>query len=324
MVARKNYVKSLTSHAFWKNKQALMTPFQPLLAAKTSEEDLAKLNFPLLWSPKLDGIRTLIHDIGPVTRKIKLVPNEALRKVLHQPELAGFDGETIYGPHTDKDVFNRTQSAVMKVAGPCPHEADGQYLVFDDFTSPNDPFSDRFARLTERVSKLGALGEIVKLVPHGLVHNLDDLMNCERIAVERGYEGIMGRDPGGPYKFGRSTLKAQTLFKIKRFADAEATIEAVEELYHNENEAEKDALGHTKRATHAEHQVAGGTMGSLVLSSPDFVKTFKLGTGFSAAVRQDLWDRREEIVGKVVCFKYQPSGMKDLPRFPSFKGFRKD
>ena len=169
---------------------------KPLLAATTSAEDIAALTFPLMWSPKLDGIRTLIHPNGPVSRTIKLLPNEKLRAFLAHPGLKNFDGEMLYGPITDKDVFNRTQSAVMKIEGPCPTEADGKYLVFDDFSLPDIPFELRYDNLTRRIKELPPeIQQVVKLVPHKLVHNLEDLMNVECVIVEKGYEGVMIRDP---------------------------------------------------------------------------------------------------------------------------------
>ncbi len=300
-------------------------PFQPLLAWNKQFE-LSELTFPWLWSPKLDGIRTMIKEQGPVTRKIKLVPNEKLRAFLDRDELRNIDGEMIYGDQTAPDVFNKTQSAVMKIEGPCPVEAGATFLVFDDFTNPEDPFEVRFARLETRVAALPEdLRQVVKIVPHRLVENIDDLINIERIAVEQGYEGIMLRKPGGHYKYGRSTFNEGILLKVKRFEDAEATITGVEELFHNENEKLRDELGHAKRSTNQENLVAGNTLGAIVVDCEGF-PPFKIGSGWTQAQRQALWgdDRGAGLIGRVVCFKYQPSGMKDVPRFPVFKGFRKD
>lgn len=319
-------------------------PFKPLLAASTTEADLLALTFPLVWSPKLDGIRTMIHEIGPVSRKIKLIPNEKLRAFLDRPELKGFDGEMTYGPVTDKDVFNRTQSAVMSIDGPAPQEAEGKYLVFDDFTDPDMPFfnplaeddtNTRFGRLKARVAALPEeLRAVVQVVPHRVVSNHDDLLNIERVVVEKNYEGVMLRSPGGRYKYGRSTLREMILAKVKRFADDEATIVDFEEMMHNDNEQTRDALGHAKRATLQENLRPAGTLGALVVFNEKYAGIqigntvsdgrFRIGSGFTAAMKQDFWDRREELRGKKITFKYQPSGMKDLPRFPVFKGFRKD
>ena len=108
--------------------------FKPLLAASLDGEEPSDLPFPLLWSPKLDGIRTLMVDgatdkkdvfhpgIQPASRKIKQIPNDKIRARLSRPELAGLDGELISGNVTDTDVFNFTTRIVMKGEGPDMNE----------------------------------------------------------------------------------------------------------------------------------------------------------------------------------------------------------
>ena len=57
-----------------------------------------------------------------------------------------------------------------------------------------------------------------------MVKNLDD-----------GYEGLMLRAPDGPYKFGRSTVKENTLLKVKNFLDDEAEVIGFKEQTTNTN-----------------------------------------------------------------------------------------
>jgi DNA ligase-1 len=304
-------------------------PFKPFLATSEipTQDDLQRLSWPRIWSPKLDGIRTMMLGVEPVSRKLKLLPNEALRFFLARQPIQGFDGEMVYGPTTSPGVFNHTQSKVMKVSGPCPTEANGKYLVFDDFTNPNDPFVDRFARLTERVSKLDEdVRQVIQLVPHESLGNLDEMNNVERIAVEAGYEGIMLRDPNGRYKFGRGTLREGLMLKIKRFADVDCEIIATYEMMHNDNEKIADALGHGKRSSHQENMRPSGMLGGFTVQSPEFPgETFGVGPGTLAHdQRKTLWEQRDTLTGKMLVAKYQPSGMKDAPRFAGFKAFRED
>jgi DNA ligase-1 len=49
---------------------------------------------------------------------------------------------------------------------------------------------------------------------------------------------------------------------------------------------------------------------------------FDLGTGFTSGQRRDLWVGRGKLKGKLVKYKFQPTGVKDKPRFPVFIGFR--
>lgn len=60
--------------------------------------------------------------------------------------------------------------------------------------------------------------------------------------LSEGYEGVMVRDPAGPYKCGRSTEREGWLLKIKRFEDAEAEVLETYEGMSNYNEAGVDAL----------------------------------------------------------------------------------
>lgn len=60
--------------------------------------------------------------------------------------------------------------------------------------------------------------------------------------LSEGYEGVMVRDPAGPYKCGRSTVREGWLLKIKRFEDGEAEVLETYEGMSNYNEAGVDAL----------------------------------------------------------------------------------
>jgi DNA ligase-1 len=132
----------------------------------------------------------------------------------------------------------------------------------------------------------------------------------------------MLRDPNGRYKFGRSTAKEGILLKVKRFSDAEAVIVGFEERMHNGNPATTDALGHTERSSHKENLTGRGDLGALVVKCELFESEFNIGTGFDDATRKEIWDNRETYLGKVVKFKYQTAGMKDVPRFPVYVGLR--
>jgi DNA ligase-1 len=285
---------------------------KPLLAHTV--ENPEKVTFPVLASPKLDGVRCLTRGGAAITRTLKPIPNVATREALSI--LPDLDGELILGNPTDPGVFKRSQSAAMTFEG----TPDLTLWVFDT-AGGEAGFSERYAKAVRAVDDFRALVR-VEIVAHELIHDSAALMEYESEMVAAGYEGVMIRDPSGPYKFGRSTEKQGILGKVKRFKDADAEIIGVAELQHNENAAELDALGHTKRSTHAEGKRAGGTLGALICRAPGWAETFKVGTGFTAADRAELWAIRDTLPGQFVKFKYQPSGTADAPRFPSFLGLR--
>jgi hypothetical protein len=94
-----------------------------------------------------------------------------------------------------------------------------------------------------------------------MVTGPDSLADYEAEAVSSGYEGVMVRKAGSPYKCGRSSAKEGYLGKIKRFEDGEAEIVGFYEMEHNQNVEEKDAFGRTKRSTKAEGMVPAGVLG---------------------------------------------------------------
>jgi DNA ligase-1 len=154
-----------------------------------------------------------------------------------------------------------------------------------------------------------------------LIRNRSHLDRYEAICLEKGYEGVMVRDPHGLYKFGRSGKTDKWLCKIKRFEDAEAEIIGVVEQMRNDNPQTLDHLGRNKRTSHKANKVPKGTLGTLVCRLPSGVE-FEIGTGMDDLQREDMWVAPP--IGKIVKFKFQPTGIKDKPRFPVFLGIRED
>jgi DNA ligase 1 len=296
--------------------------FKPMLAEVA--EDLEAIRFPVLASTKLDGVRCVITPDGPRARSLKTFKNRQLMNWLSHPSLVGLDGELVLGDATAPGVIQRTTGATNSFEGDI---WDMQFHVFDhiNFTDTIG-FASRFEnarRAIERYStEMGGAG-MLKLHPHVLIRDLSELMDFEAKSVDAGYEGIMIRDPAGYYKFGRSTEKEGLLLKIKRFADDEGTVIAYEEMYHNNNPAEKNELGRTKRSTRQEGMTPAGVLGAVILSSPKWPGVeIRVGGGFTADQRAQLWAERETLAGRICTFKHQPSGAKDAPRFPVFKNWR--
>lgn len=293
----------------------------PMLAETC--EDTGKLKYPVLASPKLDGIRCLIRDGVALSRKLKPIPNQHVQEwaaTLHEV-LQGWDGELVVGDH-DATVFNRTTSAIMSVDG----SADFTFWVFDKWTDRLLPYTHRFKPVKE-MHFHGTLPFKVRVVPMKKCENEQSLLDFEKACLSMGYEGVMVRDPEGYYKYGRSTVKEGLLLKVKRFKDDEAVIVGFEERMHNENEAKQDALGHTERSTHKAGMKPAGDLGALVVVLPKHALEgdqyrFNIGSGFTAEQRVDFWRQRDTLLGKTVKFKHFEQGAVDKPRFPIFLGFR--
>lgn len=291
-----------------------MSTFKPLLAYTVKNPDT--LRFPVLVSPKLDGIRCVIHNDQPVSRTLKPIPNRFIQSELgfYPP----FDGELMVGDPLDPAAFNKSTSGIMSRDG----EPDFTYWVFDYVEAAflRMSFETRLMMAKETIKHWPR----AKLVPHTKADNAKELMHLEAHYVGLGYEGVMVRVPWGTYKLGRSTESQGLLGKVKRFEDTEGTIVGYEELMRNENEATINNLGYQERSTAQAGQIPGGTLGALIVSHPDWEDTFGIGTGFTADERFTLWQIRDTLKGQSVKFKHQPAGAKDRPRFPSYLGLRKD
>lgn len=283
---------------------------KPMLAAAT---DGKNLTYPLLLSPKLDGIRCLIIDGVAVSRSLKPIPNKHVQKLFGRPELNGLDGELIVGPAGGHDVFQRTSSGVMSIEG----EPEVNFWIFDDFTE-SGAFHRRLHTAHRRIKKQ----KFCEDVPHHIITTEQDLLSMEEDYLELGYEGVMLRHPDGQYKHGRSTAKEAWLLKLKRFTDSEAKVIGFTELRTNTNEAKKNALGHLERSSKKDGMKNAQTLGSLVVKDIKSGVEFEIGTGFTQAQRQELWDNGDNLIGRLVKYKSQPVGVKEKPRFPVFLGFR--
>lgn len=278
---------------------------KPMLAVAV--KDIAALKYPVLCTPKLDGIRCLIVNGKAVTRKFKPVPNHYIRKQLETlPD--GLDGEIMVPGKT----FNEIQSLVMSEDG----EPEFEYYVFDYVQDLKVPY---FYRVSTPWPKLPDF--VVPVMPV-TVYNSEALSIMEEMLIKSGFEGVMIRSPEGPYKCGRSTLKEGYLLKLKRFADSEAEVLAFVEKMHNENEATKDALGHTKRSKKKANLTPADTLGTMVVRDVKSGVQFEIGTGFNDELRKEIWLNPEKYIGKLVTYKYQSFGVKNKPRCPVFKGFR--
>ena len=284
---------------------------KPMLAAKCG--DPAALPFPMLATPKLDGIRCLKVGGKALTRSFKPISNRFVREWIEANLPDGVGGELVLRGGT----FSETTSAIGARDG----EPDFVFHVFDMVVEGlSQPYAHRMANLG--YWKITS-DHVVKVLPVE-IRNLAELEAFEEQCLAAGYEGVMVRTPDSPYKCGRSTEREAYLLKIKRFEDAEAVVLDTYEGMSNQNEAGVDAFGRTKRGMAQAGMVGRGELGGFVVRHALSGVEFRLGYNHVAGGvdRATLWHRRETLVGRLVKFKHQPSGAKDAPRFPKFVGFR--
>lgn len=286
---------------------------KPMLAGKVTNFEAIK--YPVLATPKLDGIRCLKIDGKAVSRSFKPIPNERFKALIEEHFPDGVDGELM----AESANFQDATHAVMTEEGKAPIV----YYVFDYVKAGlGVPYKQRMIDLKELGNKITAPKNTYRLILPVLIVCEKELLAFETKCLAEHYEGVMIRTVDSPYKCGRSSENEGYLLKLKRFSDAEAVVIGFEERLHNANEATKDNFGRTARSSHQENMVPTGMLGSFLVKSKEFTNQFGIGTGLTEDQRIEFWKERDTLTGKLVKFKYQSYGVKDVPRFPVFIGFR--
>jgi DNA ligase-1 len=319
---------------------------QVMLATQIS--NVKKLRYPVYASVKLDGIRAFIHKEDNtasvvMSRSMNPIPNEFVQKNL-RGEKPGLDGELIYGDPNAKDCYCLTLSIVMSEHD--PRGADVDFYIFDKVE--DKPFEQRYNNYCAAVKKdrtnwqLGAVHYIdalgvshtkwqgqpsnLRAVRQTLVFCVAELLAFEKDVLAHGGEGVMVRDPQGPYKHGRSTEREGWLLKVKRFVDADAEVYDFLPLYHNANAAFKDALGHTKRSLSKAGKVPLPLLGRFLVRDCKSKVEFEVGVGFTMRQRRKMWKELQAnplaYNGRIMKYKHFPHGAKNKPRHAIFLGWR--
>jgi DNA ligase-1 len=182
-----------------------------MLAASASS--LEALPFPVIATPKIDGIRCLIVGGRAVTRSLRPIPNRYIRAELERLLPEGADGELRVG-HS----FNSTTRAVMDRHG----RPRFVFHMFDLVGDPDQPYRDRLRGLwawlrTNRDKR-------IRPVPRKRLADHAAAVAYEARCIANRFEGICARTPDSPYKQGRSTVDQGWLLKFKRLTDSEAEI----------------------------------------------------------------------------------------------------
>lgn len=265
---------------------------------------IEEITFPKLVSYKLDGIRCLMINGKAMSRNNKPIPNVYVQQVLGNLNLHGLDGELMLR----EGDFNDAQSAFMSRHG----KPDFYFAVFDSFLKPSNNFTARLAEALYIVREVN--DPRVVYVQHALIVNADSLTQYYQNALNASWEGLILRDPNGPYKLGRSTLKQQWMLKLKPEEDAEGTIIGFEELQHNLDTSTKKL----------ENLVGGGMLGAFIVQYKNTAVKVGTGKGLTHALRQYYWDNQDSYLGRRLTFSYQELSKYGVPRFPRFKGIRED
>ena len=294
-----------------------MTQPFPMLAAAV---DLQKIRYPILGFPKIDGIRAVIHNKQPLSRKLITLPNKFIQGFFNHEHFQGLDGELVVGAPNDPLCIKHTTSGVMSQNG----EPDFTFYVFDKWDSPLN-YVNRLSAASRVAEGIGS-PRVVMLTPRQIQRE-KDLLAYEAEQLDLGYEGIILRDHDGAYKHGRSTVREGGLLKLKRFSDSEAEVLEVIEEQFNGNAALKDNLGRTKRSSAKAGKSGKGRAGALRVRDLQTGVEFEVGTGLTDSDKAEWWNWWQNCggtptVNRLVKYKYFPVGMQERPRHPVYLSWR--
>jgi DNA ligase-1 len=296
---------------------------KPMLADNSGwHPELVKANLPLLGSIKLDGIRMLVNNGIGYSRSLKPLRNKQLQaKVAAEADtLQGFDGEVVVGNFTDEFCFKNSSRACVKT----DLEADHKFYVFDRWDQDCE-YTDRLRIVKEDLWV--SPSEFAKFHGSVLLHTYDEVMEFVEELLQDGHEGAIFRRGDAPYKNGRATAKSGGMYKYKSRVDTEIVVTGFFEMLVNNNPKTTNELGRSSRSIHKENMIPANTLGYIegtgfFEDGTPFKTKVGVFKGFTKADLQNIWDKKEKFLGKLMKIKYMGVGSDLAPRTPVALGFR--
>jgi len=298
---------------------------------------LDSVRFECIAQPKIDGVRAMNLDGTLTGRSLDPFEGFGITEYFSRKQFLGFDGEMTLGakPNCTERLCSLTTGAMGRFKG-VDEMADLHWWVFDYITPETvaAPYHARYAILAERVRKLGH--PRIHLIPSNVVVNRLMLDSCIGAFAADGYEGTIIRNPLAIYKEGRASKKNQELWRVKPWSDFEILVTKVVEADANTNAKKTNTLGRSERSSAKAGKVPKGMLGSIegiVLADFHDPLTKKLlfkkglqvtaGRGeMTADEAADYYTNPHKIVGHIAKIKTMTHGVKDLPRFPTYKSHR--
>jgi len=312
-----------------------MKTFKPMLAPN-DQPDLDNIQYPILASYKLDGIRCIFKDGEILSRSLKPIQNKQLREKFEplrqytKDNNIILDGE-IYSPDlTFQEItryvmtqdFEDTKS--IKKHGKILTIPDHlKFYVFDcvAFEKFQTEFGERSLAV---ISLVFGFDNIVEVVQNKNLNSKEDIEDYFKISLVHGYEGLILRDHNGKYKCGRGTLKEGLIYKVKPFKTFDAKITGVVQATKVDPNAEKtiNELGRSVTSKKKDDRI-------LIEKASGFWveyegKPLKVTLSMTDEEKTQIWVDRAKYIGQYIEYKGMLIGAKEVPRHPVMLRFRED
>jgi len=296
--------------------------FRPMLAPN-EEISIKNLQYPLLVSYKLDGIRCIFKDGQMYSRALKQFPNIQLKNrfkdVIYwtKEQDVILDGELLAKSIT----FNELSGLTRQLNKELPN--DLHFYCFDAITNEN--FNQTFLNRKKELDRTGVdYLKHVKILQQISVNSSGEIDAIYEKALNWGCDGLILRDPNGRYKFGRGTIKEGLIYKMKPFQTFDSKIIDVLQGTIVNPKAEKtiNELGYSRTSKLKEDRLPSGRASDFVVKYDG--KELKISIAMTQDEKEEVWRNKEKYMGKMIEYKGMLVGSKDLPRHPIFLRFRED
>jgi DNA ligase-1 len=252
----------------------------PMLANKWNEKKHT-VTFPVALQPKLDGVRMLMKDGVCWSRTGKEIIPEVVAHIACNTDGLTLDGELIY----EGASFQDTMRAVKKFRPEMSPKLT--YHVFD-VVMPDFYFVNRYDVLNNFM--VNNHPNNVELVPcQWDISSEEELQKYHAEYIQAGYEGTIVRTLSGRYQIGQ---RSSDLLKLKDFDDAEFVVADVKE---------------------GEGRDSGAAIFICKVNDGDMFAVRPKGT---MDYRREVWENKEDYLGKKLTVRYQGFSEEGIPRFP--------
>jgi len=254
--------------------------------------------------PKLDGYRMLIHVSGgeaqAFTRRLK----DATASMPELQEINWPDGEWILDGEamasdgsytTTSEMVGSNQERVLGDRDEYVTFHTFDVLLWEGIDVSQETYDERRGLLEEMDYKLAAFeSDYLDVVPDGTISEMLSY------ADEHDLEGIIAKRPDAEYQFGK---RSKAWIKQK---NTEVTVDLVLSSF---------VEGEGSNA---------GTLGAVELETADGQYVGKMGTGFTDAERDEIWQNRAHYRGGTVEVTFEGLGTNSELRFPRMERLRLD
>jgi ATP-dependent DNA ligase len=266
--------------------------FNVMLCGKSDPKNIKRINFaerPYVQE-KSDGLRIIITVNGNGDVQFRTRSGKELRFDHMVPAFAkfpntAFDGEALVVDDNNKILDRKTGNGILNSIQKNDLTRVKQvrfvlwdminYTLFLEGLDPT-PYNVRFDSLVAALD--GELSEFCFLQTSTRVDSLEEVESLFQQMLSVGKEGVILKAPNAPYECKRVPYQ----IKFKAENDCDLLLVDMEE-------------GTGKNV---------GRLGAFVLQDATGTLIVNVGTGFSDAERDQYWNQKNELIGKVVAVQY--------------------